>query len=452
LTSALWLSPSTCEDALSTVSQLLGKEVPCPGKEAASKVRAASAEQCQGVLKDDTVRENFAQVLETFDAVSSSSGAALVEKLGLTLAKSIGAIKAEAKDLQLKGGLQTYEKILAGLPKGKKAGEALKSDWLLWHTVGHQQDAKQLPAPVEAVVSERLKLAVAAGGGPLADLVLGLHVLENVEAYIKWEAALPGSKAGKDGLEVLRAFDSGLATEVAVRRVLSTGGLPPAIAAEVAAKAPKGTGIPTIIKELSAAAKAAAVLPAYVAPPAPKEKKGDKGKADGGEGGGKKEGKKDKGGAKEAAPAAAAPAADKGKKSGGAPAAAAAGPYGIAASQEMMWHLVQYQMRPRTTLGEAALNPPAKSVAAGAAAVKKGAVSSSAGKASCASEAPKGFAGCWAPVGDSLPPGHTPYSWSHAQAKGMKENCFQTAWAPVGTAQPPGHTPYSWEKVLSVGA
>merc|ERR1719277_2841513 len=103
MTSLLWLSPSTCEETLSTVSQLLGTEVPCPGNAAAKKLRAATSEQCQGVLRDGELREQFAQVLEGFSEVSGASGTAVVEKLGLTLAKRLGTVKAEAKDMKLEG-------------------------------------------------------------------------------------------------------------------------------------------------------------------------------------------------------------------------------------------------------------------------------------------------------------------------------------------------------------
>mmetsp|Transcript_125083 Transcript_125083/g.296783 ORF Transcript_125083/g.296783 Transcript_125083/m.296783 type:complete len:376 (+) Transcript_125083:115-1242(+) len=59
---------------------------------------------------------------------------------------------------------------------------------------------------------------------------------------------------------------------------------------------------------------------------------------------------------------------------------------------------------------------------------------------------PAGFSGLWAPIGQSVPPGHTDYSWHHADA-GSKG--FSTLWAASGTEVPPGHTAYSWEKAMA---
>ncbi|CAJ1329731.1 unnamed protein product [Effrenium voratum] len=56
------------------------------------------------------------------------------------------------------------------------------------------------------------------------------------------------------------------------------------------------------------------------------------------------------------------------------------------------------------------------------------------------------FSGLWAPIGQSVPPGHTDYSWHHADA-GSKG--FSTLWAASGTEVPPGHTAYSWEKAMA---
>jgi len=349
----------------------------------------------------------------------------LVDAFGAALEKQVKEVKDKAakvaKALPKKsasgGALPKFSEVCAALPKGEEPGDALKADWVLWHASGHAHDSKAVPALAEAVLLDRLALAACAGSGPIAESALALQVLDNLDAYIAWEMSMSGSKAPTAGLCVTSPFSEAQAKEVAARRVLMNAGLPAEVAAKAAAKATTGKALAAALKELATSARSAAVLPMYTAPPAPKQPKE---KADGaakdksGGGGGKADGK--------AAGGKAAPAGAIGKL------------HGATATQELQWALLAYQMRPRTTLGEA-VSQPAGQAAAGAAA------------GGTQAEKPAGFAGVWAPVGGARPPGHTPYSWEHEAAKGMKQG-FATTWEPTAQDFPPGHTPYSWEKVL----
>lgn len=449
LTSLLWLSPSTSQDTLNTLSDLLKGEAHCSKSEAASRLKGATAAQCKGVLCDDELRAELATLIETTGPdVSNDSVAAVVDKLGMLVAKRIGAVKVKAKTLKssLKLGtkMPKYADFLAKLPKDATTGDILKTDWVLWHTVGNALMPKEVPALAESLLSDRLAIATCAGSGPVAKVALALHTLENMEAYVAWESSLAGGKAAKVGLRVCKPFAQSVAQEVSVRKTLCEGGIPPAAAATAAARASKATDIAAVLKELAAEEKAVAFIPLYMPPSEPKEPKKPKDKEANNEaekGAGKKDNKEVKGG-------------EKVKVSPPAAAASSGGPFGkmyaSMATQEFHWQLLQYQMRPRTALSEATVPHGVKMYRAPCAAKvpdSSGAGSQTTGIAQgVAGPATEGFAAVWAPASDSLPPGHTPYSWQGANAVGMTPG-FANIWEPIGQEQPPGHTPYSWSKV-----
>jgi len=266
-------------------------------------------------------------------------------------------------------------------------------------------------------------------------MVLALHVLENLDAYVAWEISMDGSKPPSTGQEVKFPFDAAAAEEVAVRRVLSAGVFPPEAAEAVAAEAANGGKGPlekrvqAALKKLEADTCSGAVFPLYVAPVEAKEAKAPK----------------DKKAQKETAEEKPAAVGGGSAKATGSGAKEGGGAFQTlkkaTATQELQWQLLAYKLRPSTTLGAAAVEP-AKSAAK--------ASPQRAGQAAASSaDQPKGFAGTWAPVGaGALPPGHTAYSWDHAKADGMKEG-FATTWSPVGKELPPGHTDYSWEKAVA---
>merc|ERR1719221_1704428 len=102
-----------------------------------------------------------------------------------------------------------YKDVIALLPSGTQPGEALRRDWWISHAVGCAHSPKDLAEPADGVVREWIATAACAGAGPLADSALALQLLENVDAYIKWETSLPGSQpptkhtADLKGIEVL---------------------------------------------------------------------------------------------------------------------------------------------------------------------------------------------------------------------------------------------------------
>lgn len=437
----LLLTSRAAEDILGTASRLLAGAVPSPAARLASALREANASACAGLLRDEQVRAALAASLEAgcVGEVSDREAAGLVEAVAAVLQERVEAARAAAallaSKLASKGSMPGFKDVLALLPDDQSAGEALQRDWLLWHAVGHEHDPEGLPRPEAGVVCERLALAACAGGGPVAECTLALHVLENLEAYIAWEASLPGSQPpsaqplGLKGQSVLFPFDAAVAREVAVRRVLGSV-LPAEAATVVSSEVVAGTDARAVLQKLAEDARARAVLPMFSAPPAPKEPK---------------EKKESKGGKAEAALASAA-------SGGGAPVCGPLGTFGQAhrrsATQELQWHLLAYRLRPVTTLGAAAKAPlPAEGSAAGAGAAPPAAAAAAA-SATAAAPTPAGFAGLWAPVGGGLPPGHTEFSWNHAQGA---MTGFGATWAPTRGELPPGHTAYSWEKVLASG-
>eukprot|EP00930_Biecheleria_cincta_P070901 TRINITY_DN58479_c0_g1_i1.p1 TRINITY_DN58479_c0_g1~~TRINITY_DN58479_c0_g1_i1.p1 ORF type:complete len:650 (+),score=136.86 TRINITY_DN58479_c0_g1_i1:63-2012(+) len=425
----LWLSP-VAQDVLSSCSTLLRGSVPCPPAKLAAALRDASAGTCSGLLGDQELCVGFAAELEgcKLKEISDKTAADLVAIFGKVLQSRSDKIRASAaelaKKLPKKTGLPSYSEVAALLPKGEKPGEALRRDWLLWHSVGCAHNPKELPAPTAATATERITIAACAGSGPSVERVLGLHVLEHIDKYQTWEASLEGNQTKSPSKGIKHPFDEKTTKEVALRRVLGNA-LPAAIADVVASKVMGGGSVQAVLAELVKSTKTAAVMPMYCAPPAPKEPKEAKGKTD-------KGGKQaDAGSAKSAA--ASSPAAgqigDLHKKT---------------ATQELQWHLLAYRLKPQTTLGAAAASPtPAGEAPKG----KDSASQKSVPKGDAGGSAkPKGFAGTWAPVSDEVPPGHTAFSWSNTAPADGAHASFARTWIPSGNDCPPGHTPYSWEK------
>mmetsp|Transcript_43283 Transcript_43283/g.92637 ORF Transcript_43283/g.92637 Transcript_43283/m.92637 type:complete len:658 (-) Transcript_43283:16-1989(-) len=435
LSSLVWLSPDYAPALFTTTSNLLKGAVPSSGDKLSAALAAAEDASCQGITKDAEVRKLLAGGLKDVKDVSDANIVPLGDALMAVLEKKLTAAKGEAAKLEKslpQSSKATFKELSAALPQSAQPpSEALKSDWLLWNALGNTFNDKELPLPTDKVFKERIALAACAGGGALAKCLLAVQMLENLDAYVQWEMAIPAAKAPSASVEVLCPFNGAQAKEVATRRILLQAGLPLDLAGKAAAKSVKGIGLAHILKDLVAEAKKASVLPLYVEPPAPKAPK----QKDGGEG--KKKEKKDeegsgkasKGGEKKAGGVAAAPAAN-----------LPAGPFGdfvkATATQELQWSLLSYQLRPRTTLGSAA---PGAASAGGAAEVGK----------------IDGFSGTWAPTGTNLPPGHTPYSWSHVMAPGMTDGpTFGLTWSPTSGASnlPPGHTPYSWSRVAAASS
>jgi len=420
LSPLLWLSP-VAQDVLSASSQLLRGAVPCPSTKLASALREADNGTCSGILSDAALCKELAEALESSGPkqISDGTAAELVGVFGKVLQKRSDAILAKAKEIskKLPKGMPSYGDVVKLLPAGEQPGEALRKDWLLWHSVGCSQNAKELPPPAADVASTRIGIAAYAGSGPIGNSVLALHVLEHLAKYQTWEESLGGNqpKAKSAGIKV--PFDASLAKEVALRRVL-VNALPAEVADAVATKVMKGEKVQAVLSAMADSTKGSAVMPLYTAPAAPKEPKAKEG---------------DKKVQKEAGDKAGKPKVE---------AAGAIGDlHNSTATQELQWHLLAYRMRPCTTLGEAAKG--GGIAASGHSEVPNGVC--------IETEKPKGFAGTWSPEGAALPAGHTPYSWHNEKALGMKEG-FATIWSPIGTACPPGHTPYSWEKAIAASS
>lgn len=420
LSPLLWVSPAA-QELLKSVSELLAGAVPCKPAQLATALKAADEAKLTGLLKDKAVREAFAAKLEAgcVKEISDKEASGLVEALGTAVQERLNSINKAAEPLakKMKGDLPTFKDVVELLPKGQEPSEALRKDWLLWHAAGANLHPEQLNKPDKKLVQQRISLAASAGGGPLADCCLALHTLENLKAYVDWESALKGSlpppEKAKDlkGQSVLFPFDAKTAKEVSARRILASI-LPPEAASSASAEVAGGKDVKAVVLALAEQCKARAVIPSYVAPPAPKEPKaGKEGSKEGG-----KEGKKKDG------------------EAGGKKGEAAKGPSGpigqflqTTATQELQWHLLAYRLRPGTTLGKA----PAGGAVGGA----------SAGGA----KRPEGFSGIWSPTPGQLPPGHTTHSWYHSP---FKANTFDVIWVPHAGATPAGHTPYSWENCL----
>lgn len=435
----LWLTP-TAKDLLKSTSALLAGAVPCPAAKLASALREADDSKCTGLLASDaSLRKELAEQIEKAGPkeISDKTVAGLVDAFGAVLEVRVKAIQAKAapvkKALPTKGPMPGFKEVVALLPKGTEVGDALRKDWWISHSVGCAHSPKDLAEPAGGVVRDWLAIAACAGSGLVSDCALSLHLLDNVDAYIKWETALPASKppakkaADLKGVEVLFPFDAATATEVALRRVLAR-----ALTAEAATSAASSGGdVKAVLKKMADSARAEAVIPLYTAPPAPKEPKDKKGDAK--EPKDNKKGDAKHGGATKAAPA-----------SGGALAAMLK----ATAGKELQWNLFQYQLHRRTALSDASTSSAAAGNGKNATAPNGAAGKPAGGQGSCAGTGAQGFAGTWAPQGLHIPPGHTPDTWGQGE---VKKN-FASIWAPAAGQLPPGHTMQTWETGQGGGA
>ncbi|CAE7448418.1 unnamed protein product [Symbiodinium natans] len=399
----VWLS-AVAKDVLSASAQLLEGQVPCPPTKLAAALQKVQGREDLGLLGDAELRKDFAKALDSPDSgvqeISAQCGPQLVDLFSKVLQDKLQRIRSKAKQWETKlpkAGAASYAAVLEACKDGLP--EALRLDWVLWHSVGSSHYPKDVPALPSAVVNERVALLASVGDSPIADFVVRSHVLEHLDKYQSWEASMAASqpKAPSSGVKI--PFDASVTKQVTLRRALGQ-----AFPVEVATAASEVDGdYREAIKSLAATARTSAILPKYVAPK---------------EAAGKESGKKRK--------------ADSATSGGGLAAL-----HKSTENQEYRWHMLAYAIRPETTLSAS----PSKGSKAG---ITKEA--SAAPLNGTSSQRPQGFAGVWAPTGSAAPPGHTPYSWHH-QAEGMKEG-FATIWAAKGSECPPGHTPYSWAKAL----
>jgi len=405
-----WLSP-VAQDLLSSTAQVLHGEVPCTAKKLGSALQA-SASDCAGLLADPTLRGEFAKKLQGSSLeVSEKTSQQLVELFDEVLKKQAEAVKAKAAKVVAKlptTGLVSFKDTLEAL-KTAELPEALRTDWVLWHFLGCSRFKEEVPCLPAEVANERVALLSCADGA-LADYVVKLHVLEHLDAYKTWEVSMAATKQAACS-QVQAPFDATTAQQVALRRALSQA-LPLEVADHISAQADTAAAL----QQAAAAAKSATVLPRYVPPTAPVEKDAGKKKAE-----------------KEPA---GAPAAKANKMNAGAFTKL----HQSMGTQEYSWSLLAYMMRPGTTLSSGS----GGSGGSGGSAPSKAQATTTSAVASASR--PAGFSGLWAPIGQSVPPGHTDYSWHHADA-GSKG--FSTLWAASGTEVPPGHTAYSWEKAMA---
>eukprot|EP00927_Polykrikos_kofoidii_P042592 TRINITY_DN3660_c0_g2_i1.p1 TRINITY_DN3660_c0_g2~~TRINITY_DN3660_c0_g2_i1.p1 ORF type:complete len:658 (+),score=136.18 TRINITY_DN3660_c0_g2_i1:75-2048(+) len=429
----VWLSGGA-RDLLRSLSKILKGDLPCPASRLADLLKDASvATECEGLLANESVREEFSKKLRTGVApkeINDTTVAAVVELFAAVLHEKLSSIQSRAgvaaKSFPAKWDVMNYEELTASVFKGKVVGEVFKRDWMVWHSVGHGYDSKAVPQLSASVLKERLCVAASCDDdGALSDLALINHVLEHVEAYVAWEASIPGSmsKTAAKPLGVLVAFDESTSREVALRRVLA-GVLPAEVATSVASEATSAADVKGVLMRLAEESRARAVIPLFTAPPAAAEakSKGDKAATVGGKSGVMKPGEFKK-------------------------------CHETTASQELQWHLLRYRLFRTTSLSATqpkVLGAEVQAAVAAKPAVQRGAKVRQDVAGVSSNPRPAGFAGTWAPTTkvNCLPPGHTPYSWEHTKAEGMKEG-FPCTWTPVGAGLPPGHTPYSWEKVLS---
>jgi len=403
----LWLSP-VAKEVLSTTVQLLQGQVPSPAAKLSAALKQAKDEDCLGLLADSVLRNAFAKELDGSNVkeISAKSSKDLVEIFGKVLSNKVDALKGEAAKVAAKlpkSSPLSFDQVLGAL-NGQEPSQALRTDWVLWHSMGCSHFAKELPCLPVSVVNERIGLVSCSGSDALVEYALKVHMLEHLDAYQSWETSMAANQVqeAKSGLQA--PFDAAAAKQVALRRAL--GHALPLEVADNAAKAEKG--LQASLQLFADEAKSKVVLPSYFAPVAAKDDK--------------ESGKK----RKAAAPGNSTPSA-------GLDAGTFAKAYTSAETQEYRWHLLAYGLRPCTTLGAA--DPSNKSSSSKAPAPE-----------SKGGTRPSGFGGTWAPIGQSIPPGHTEYSWHH-RGTGMKEG-FSTIWAAKDLQCPPGHTPYSWEKAM----
>jgi len=404
----LWLSP-VAKEVLSTTVQLLQGQVPSPAAKLSAALKQAKDEDCLGLLADSVLRNAFAKELDGSNVkeISAKSSKDLVEIFGKVLSNKVDALKGEAAKVAAKlpkSSPLSFDQVLGAL-NGQEPSQALRTDWVLWHSMGCSHFAKELPCLPVSVVNERIGLVSCSGSDALVEYALKVHILEHLDAYQSWETSMAANQVqeAKSGLQA--PFDAAAAKQVALRRAL--GHALPLEVADNAAKAEKG--LQASLQSFADEAKSKVVLPSYFAPVAAKDDK--------------ESGKK----RKAAAPGNSTPSA-------GLDAGTFAKAYTSAETQEYRWHLLAYGLRPCTTLGAADPSNKSSSSSKAPAPESKG------------ETRPSGFGGTWAPIGQSIPPGHTEYSWHH-RGTGMKEG-FSTIWAAKDLQCPPGHTPYSWEKAM----
>lgn len=402
----LWLSP-VAKEVLSTTVQLLQGKVPSPTASLSSALKQASSDDCLGLLVDSNLRSEFAKELDSssLKEISAASSKQLVEIFGQVLNKQLDALKKQASKVAAKlpkSSPLSFDQVLGAL-NGQEPSQALRTDWVLWHYMGCSHFAKEMPCLPAEVVNARIGLVSCNASDALIECALKAHILEHLDAYQAWEASMAANQAQevKNGLH--NPFDAGAAKQVALRRALGH-----ALPLEVADSAAKAEKAPQALQSMAEEAKSRVVLPSYLAPVAAKEKDP------------KESGKKRKADAPSASPGVDAGTFGKAHAS--------------AETQEYRWHLLAYSLRPGTTLGAA---DPSKSSSSKAPAQKT---------AKGTENRPSGFGGTWAPLGGTVPPGHTDYSWYNAQS-GTKEG-FSTIWAAKDLQCPPGHTPYSWQKAM----
>jgi len=363
ISSLLWLSPAARE-LLQTAAQQLKGAVPCPASQLAKALRGASASDCEGLFSNKEVLEALAARLEKGGEEISDAGAVrLVEAFQGVLEEQVKSIQDKAvpfaKKLPAKG-MPSYKALCELLPKGTQPSKTLLNDWMVWHACGNKYDAAACHAPADKLMKDRLALVACAGTGPAADCAIALHVIENVDAYVAWEQSFPASNPQSVSRGLLAPLDENSAEAVAIRRILSRV-LPVAVATVVAAEANAGSDIRGVLVKLTENARKQAIIPFYVAPPAPAEKKEGK---DGGAKG-KDKGKEGKDSKK----------ADKVEKAGFVDTWSPTG-------SEMPPGHTQYSW----------LHQQAKGMRS------------------------DGFVNTWVPAKGEFPPGHTDYSWQHAIA------------------------------------
>lgn len=131
--------------------------------------------------------------------MSPTNATPLVTAFVASLTEQLASIKSSAKSsAKVPKALPSTFKELAEKMKGASLGDAVKRDWVIWHAVGNAHNAKDVPLLASGVLLERLSILVECGkSGPLTDCAVALHVLDNIDAYVKWELALPGSAPPK---------------------------------------------------------------------------------------------------------------------------------------------------------------------------------------------------------------------------------------------------------------
>lgn len=280
LETLLWLTP-TAKDLLRSISKTLRGAVPCPAAQLASAL--GEADISEGLLGSASVRKAWAAELQALGGeVSDKTAPKIADALGKVLMKEVEAIKQKANAIkgkvpkQKKGEAMPGFQAVAPLQVGKQVTDAMRMDWLMWHAPGNGHSKDLVFAPSEAVVADRAALAACIPDGPVGEFAIAMHVLENLDAYIKWELSFPGSKPPTTGIQVKCPFDDKMANEVAIRRTLTAVLAPDVAMAVIGEAGGAASKLPAALQKLAADARKQAIIPLYTAPPAPKEPKGPK--------------------------------------------------------------------------------------------------------------------------------------------------------------------------------